>query len=637
MRVPVSEVSAMKVSRSTLGRVVTAIGSAVLLLQLFARAQEREEQGRDWSLLFNKTDVMITARDGAKLHTEIYAPNNASAPLPMVLERTPYGLNDDAKGYSGKLRRYGEMIPDDYIFVFQDIRGRYGSEGTFVMNRPVRDPKTPKAIDEGTDTYDTIDWLVRNVPQNNGRVGLLGISYGGWLTVMGMLEPHPALKAVSEQASPADMFLGDDFHHNGAFRLSYGYEYSTMMETDKTNFKFDFDRFDTYEWYLRLGPLSNANAKYIHGKLPTWNDFVTHPNYDAFWKKQAMASLLTKPKVPNLNVAGWWDQEDFYGPMKIYELLEKSDPDHLNYLVAGPWNHGGWASGPGSSLGVIPFGSDTGLYFRQKIEAPWFAYWLKHQGSLPLKEALLFQTGSDKWVQFDSWPPHEAQKRNLYFHEDGKLSFDAPTSTATDAFDSYLSDPAHPVPYRHRPIDMTYPEDHPGGWSTWLAEDQRFVDQRPDVLTWRTDELPADLTLAGQVTAKLFASTSGSDSDWVVKLIDVYPEQFPSSWKLSGYQLMIADEVFRGRFRRSFEKPEPIAPNRVTPFTIDLHTANHVFKKGHRVMVQLQSTWFPIIDRNPQKFVPNIFEAKESDFQTATQSIYRSKQYPSSVEIATLP
>ncbi len=579
---------------------------------------------------------MIAARDGVKLHTEIYSPKNSTEPLPFILERTPYGLSDDEKGYSRKLLRYAEMIPDGYIFVFQDIRGRFGSEGKFVMQRPVRDPKDPKAIDEGTDTYDTIDWLVKNVPHNNGRAGLLGISYGGWLTVMGMLEPHPALKAVSEQASPADMFLGDDFHHNGAFRLSYGFEYSALMETGKTNFSFQFDLFDTYDWYLRLGALSNANKNYLHGALPTWNDFVAHPNYDSFWKRQAMPFILTRPAVPNLNVAGWWDQEDFYGPVKIYEILEKNDADHLNYLVAGPWNHGGWAHGPGNSLGAIPLGSDTALYFRQKIEAPWFAYWLKNKGSLPLQEALLFQTGSDAWVQFDSWPPRNAQNRNLYFREDGKLSFDASPSESAQAFDSYISDPAHPVPYRNRPIDMTYPEDHPGGWYTWLVQDQRFADKRPDVLTWQTDELPEDVTLAGQVTAKLFASTTGSDSDWIVKLIDVYPQKCPQDWKLSGYELMIADEVFRGRFRNSFEKPEPLVPGAVTPFTIDLHTANHVFKKGHRIMVQVQSTWFPVIDRNPQTFVSNIFQAKESDYQKATQRIYRSKRYPSSVEIPVL-
>ena len=616
-------------------RVVFWLMAILLLFLLTGRAQAPTPP--DYSLLFNKTDVMIAARDGVKLHTEIYTPKNAAEPLPILLDRTPYGLNDDDKGFSRSLVRFADLIPDNYIIVLQDIRGRYGSEGQFVMQHPVRDPKDPKAIDEGTDTYDTIDWLVKNVPSNNGRVGMFGISYGGWLTVMGMLEPHPALKAVSEQASPADMFLGDDFHHNGAFRLSYGFEYSTMMETGKTNFKFDFDLFDTYEWYLRLGALSNANAKYIHGTLPTWNDFVAHPNYDDFWKKEAMPYILKKPTVPNLNVAGWWDQEDFYGPVKIYELLEKNDPNHLNYLVAGPWNHGGWAVGPGNSLGPIPFGSDTGAYFRQKIEATWFAYWLKDKGSLPLKEALLFQTGSDKWTKFDAWPPKEATARELYFHEDGKLSFDSPQASGAQAFDSYVSDPAHPVPYRHRPIDMTYPTDHRGGWPTWLVEDQRFVDNRPDVLTWQTDTLTDDVTLAGQVTAKLFASTTGSDSDWIVKLIDVYPESYPQDWKLSGYELMIADEVFRGRFRNSFEKPEPITSNAVTPFTIDLHTANHVFKKGHRIMVQVQSTWFPIIDRNPQKFVPNIFEAKESDYQKATQHIYRTKESPSGVVLSIVP
>jgi uncharacterized protein len=610
------------------------LAAATFFLAFPAAAQQDRQ---DYAKLFDKTEVMIPARDGVKLHTEIYSPKNAPELLPTIFERTPYGLTDDEKGYSRKLSRYAEMIPDGYIFVFQDIRGRYGSEGKFVMQRPVRDPKNPSAIDEGTDTYDTIDWLVKNVPHNNGRVGLLGISYGGWLAVMGMLEPHPALKAVSEQASPADMFLGDDFHHNGAFRLSYGFEYSTMMETDKTNFSFQFDRFDTYEWYLRLGALSNANKEYIHGTLPTWNDFVAHPNYDSFWKQQAMSYILTRPRVPNLNVAGWWDQEDFYGPMKIYEILEKEDPDHLNYLVAGPWNHGGWARSAGNSLGPISFGSDTAVYFRRNIEAPWFAYWLKNKGSLPLQEALLFQTGSDTWVKFDSWPPREAKVRELYFRADGQLSFNAPSADSLQAFDSYISDPAHPVPYRNRPIDMTYPEDHPGGWYTWLVQDQRFVDQRPDVLTWQTGELKEDVTLTGQVTAKLFASTTGSDADWIVKLIDVYPEKDPEKWQLSGYQLMIADEVFRGRFRNSFEKPEPITPGAVTPFKIDLHTANHVFKKGHRIMVQVQSTWFPVIDRNPQRFVPNIFEAKESDYQKATQRIYRSKRYPSAVEITVLP
>lgn len=616
----------------------------ILAMLLAAAAPSAGQQGAapDTSQLFDKTEVMIPARDGVRLHTEIYVPKNAAEPLPFIIERTPYGLSDDEKGYSRKLNRYAEMIPDGYIFVFQDIRGRFGSEGKFVMQRPVRDPGDPQAIDEGTDTYDTIDWLVKNVPRNNGRAGLVGISYGGWLTVMGMLEPHPALKAVSEQASPADMFLGDDFHHNGAFRLSYGFEYATMMETDKENYAFPFDRYDTYDWYLRLGALSSANKNYLHGTLPTWNDFVAHPNYDAFWKQQAMPYILKRPTVPNLNVAGWWDQEDFHGPMKIYELMEKHDPDHLNYLAVGPWNHGGWARGPAATLGAIPFGSETGVYFRQKIEAPWFAYWLKNKGKLPLQEAILFQTGSDTWTTFDSWPPKQAQAKKLYFRETGKLSFYPPRAAvapagATQPADSYVSDPAHPVPYRHRPVEMTYPPEYKSGWPVWLVEDQRFVDHRPDVLSWETDELKEDVTLAGPVIAHLYASTTGSDADWIVKLIDVYPEKYPQDWKLAGFELMIVNEVFRGRFRNSFEKPEPLVPGQVTPFTIDLHTANHAFKKGHRIMVQVQSTWFPLIDRNPQKFVPNIFKARESDYQRATHRIYRSKRYPSNLEISVLP
>jgi putative CocE/NonD family hydrolase len=609
--------------------------AGLLFVPRFGSAQERQRP--DLGALFNKTAVMIPMRDGVKLYTEFYTPKKSTAPLPILINRTPYGIAAADKGISGMIYRYSDMVPVGYIFAFQDIRGRYGSEGKFVMLRPLHDPSDANGVDESTDTYDTIDWLVKNVPNNNGRVGLDGISYDGFLVIMGMIHPHPALKAVSEQACMGDTWLGDDFFHNGAFRLSYAFEYTALLESSNENFSFAFDRFDVYDFYLRLGALSNANAKYFHGKLPTWNEFVAHASYDDFWKRLAVAYGLKEATVPDLNVAGWWDQEDFYGPMATYARLEKSDPKHLNYLVAGPWNHGGWGGGSGKSLGAIPFGSDTSVYFRQKIEVPWFEYWLKDKGALPIKEALLFQTGSDNWVQFNSWPPREAQTRNLYFHEDGKLSFDTPQTDSTDASDSYVSDPAHPVPYRHRPVDMTYPEDHPGSWYTWLVQDQRFVDNRPDVLTWQTEDLAEDVTLAGQVTAKLFASTTGSDSDWIVKLIDVYPQQYADDWKLSGYELMISDEIFRGRYHNSFEKPEPLRPGEVTPFTIDLHTADHVFKKGHRIMVQVQSTWFPLYDRNPQKFIPNIFEAKDSDYQKATQHIYRSKRYPSSVEIMTLP
>ena len=633
-RVTPEEVSMRTVRKTASALVLFAIASLVFVPR-FGAAPQRQRP--DFSALFNKTEVMIPMRDGVKLHTEVYTPKNTTAPLPILMNRTPYGIASSDKGISGMIYRYSDMVPEGYIFAFQDIRGRYGSEGKFVMLRPLHDPNDPKGVDESTDTYDTIDWLVKNVPNNNGRVGLDGISYDGFLVTMGMINPHPALKAVSEQACMGDTWLGDDFFHNGAFRLSYAFEYTALLESSNENFSFAFDRFDVYDFYLRLGALSNANTKYFHGKLPTWNEFVAHASYDDFWKRLAVAYGLKQPTVPNLNVAGWWDQEDFYGPMATYARLEKSDSKHLNYLVAGPWNHGGWGGGSGKSLGEIPFGSDTSVYFRQKIEVPWFEYWLKGKGALPLKEALLFQTGSDNWVHFDSWPPREAQTKHLYFREDGKLSFDAPQTDSADASDSYVSDPAHPVPYRHRPIDMTYPEDHPGSWYTWLVQDQRFVDNRPDVLTWQTEDLSEDVTLAGQVTAKLFASTSGTDSDWIVKLIDVYPQKYPDDWKLSGFELMISDEIFRGRYYNSFEKPEPLKPGEVTPFTIDLHTADHVFKKGHRIMVQVQSTWFPLYDRNPQKFIPNIFEAKDSDYQKATQHVYRSKRFPSSVEIMTLP
>jgi len=608
---------------------------AILIVPAFHAAQQQARA--DYGNLFEKSEVMIPMRDGVKLHTEIYSPKGGGESLPMLMVRTPYGIASPDKGISRMIYRYADMVPDGYIFVFQDIRGRFGSEGKFVMLRPIHDASNARGVDESTDTYDTIDWLVKNVPHNNGRVGLDGTSYDGFLVTMGMINPHPALKAVSEQACMADTWLGDDFFHNGAFRLSYAFEYAPLLETSSENYSFSYDRFDLYDFFLRLGPLSNANARYFHGKIPSWNEFAAHPNYDEFWKRHAIAYGLKQARVPNLNVAGWWDQEDFYGPVATYERLEKVDNKNLNYLAAGPWNHGGWGYGPGKSLGEIPFGSDTAVYFRRKIEAPWFAYWLKDKGKLPLKEALLFQTGSDTWTSFDAWPPREAEARNLYFHESGKLSFEAPVSTAADTFDSYESDPAHPVPYRHRPVDMTYPEDHPGSWFTWLVQDQRFVDERPDVLSWQTEELSEDVTLAGQVTAKLFASTTGSDSDWVVKLIDVYPQKYPEDWKLSGYELMIADEIFRGRFRNTFEKPEPITAGQVTPFRIDLHTANHVFKQGHRIMVQVQSTWFPLYDRNPQKFVPNIFEAKANEFQAATQRVYRSTKFPSSVEISVLP
>ena len=611
---------------------------AVVLFLFFSSAplHAQTAQPQDPPAGFDKIEQMVPMRDGVKLHTIIYAPKSHREPLPILFNRTPYGIDNIYRAFlAGSLK---EEIEEGYIFAFQDIRGRFKSEGQFVMQRPLRESGNAKLTDEGTDAYDTIDWLVKNVPKNNRRVGMFGTSYPGWLVVMAVLEPHPALKAVSEEATPADMFLGDDFHHNGAFRLTYGFEYSFALESSKLTSNFKFDRYDTYQWYLRLGALSNADAKYFHGKLPTWNNFVSHPNYDQFWQQQALVNQLKKVTVPIMHVAGWWDQEDFYGPVKAYEVLEKTDPNHVNYLVAGPWNHGGWNRATGDKLGNIDFGSPASQYFRANILRPWFAYYLKDKGKLEQPEALTFETGSNRWTSFEAWPPRaNVTQRSLYFHANGRLSYDAP-STAQPQFDSYVSDPAHPVPYRPRPVEPTYNPGDQGGsrWSTWLLEDQRFVENRPDVLTWETEPLTQDTAIAGDIVAHLFASTSGTDSDWVVKLIDVYPESYPKDPKMGGYELMIADEILRGRFRRSFTKPEPIPANQVIEYAIDLHTNDHAFLKDHRIMVQVQSTWFPLYDRNPQKFVPNIFLARDSDYVAATQRIFRSSRYPSHVTIPIL-
>ncbi len=598
-------------------------------------------------------EEMIPMRDGVKLHTLVFSPEGRRGTLPILLLRTPYGIDGRAAMFQSSLK---ELADDGYIFVFQDIRGKFKSEGEFVMIRPPRDPAKPKAIDEGTDAFDSIDWLIKNVRGHNGRVGMSGVSYDGWLTVMALHEPHPALKAASPQASPADMFLGDDFHHNGAFRLSYGFEYAAMMETGRNVQQFKFDQHDSFEWFLDLGPLSAANTRYFHGKIPTWNDFAGHPNYDAFWQKQAVARFLTGPKVPTLNVAGWWDQEDFYGPLKIYETWEKQDSSGRNTLVVGPWNHGGWSRGVGDRLGPIKFDKPTAWQFREKIQAPFFAHYLKDrpidldqdlglretkekaEATAPngLPEVISFRTGANVWKSYDRWPPRGASTRKLFLREGGRLAFEppraAPAGEERPNFDEYISDPGRPVPYYPRPISPLYANSQ---WTEWLVQDQRFAHLRPDVLSYETEPLAQDLDVAGTVLARLFASTSGTDCDWIVKLIDVYPEDAPEPF--AGYQLMIANDVFRARFRTSFERPEPVVSGQVEEYPIDLHWTDHSFRKGHKILVQIQSTWFPLIDRNPQKFVPNIFDAKATDYQTASQRVYRAPGRATHLELSVMP
>ncbi len=563
--------------------------------------------------------AMIPMRDGVRLQTVVMRPKQQNGPLPFLITRTPYGVPAEDSVARG-LPESQRAILDRYIVVIQNIRGRFKSEGTFVMQRP----RNPRGVDETTDAWDTVDWLVKNVAGNNGRAGFIGTSYDAWTAVQAALHPHPAVKAIVEQASPADMWLGDDFHHNGAFRLSYGFEYAALLESAaEENHHFVFDRPDTSDWYLALGPLRNADARYFHGRIPTWRDFVAHPDYDEFWRRQTVVPLINDVKVPTLNVAGWWDQEDFYGPQKIYEALERHDVRRWNHFVAGPWNHGQW-SGYGGRLGDIEFGSDTALHYRERIALPWLDYWLRGEGSGELAEATVFETGSNVWREYAKWPPVDGvATRKLYLQAGGALSFDRPTDRGK-AFTKYVSDPANPVPYRPRPVSPTYPGPE---WPVWLVQDQRFLAKRKDVVSWRTTPLADDLRVVGNIVANLWASTSGTDSDWVVKLIDVAED---------GFQLIVADEILRARYRNSFEKPEAVPASTPVEYRIDLHAADHVFKKGHRVMVQVQSTWFPLYDRNPQRFAPNIFEAAESDYRKATQRVYHSDRRASSIILPTL-
>jgi len=580
---------------------------------------------------FKLEEVMIPVRDGMRLQTAILTPVDQSGPLPILLRRTPYGV--PAKPPEEMPTNMKELAQDGYIFVIQNLRGRFKSEGEFKLSSWV-DLNDPKATNETTDAYDTIEWLVKNVPNNNGKVGMYGVSYDGLTTALALLKPHPALKAMSEQASPVDQWMNDDVHRYGALRESYDFEYAVMEQADKNkNTHFDFETYDTYEWYLNLGPLSNINDKYVHGSIPFWNETVEHPDYDEFWKKEAWVRQLHASTVPNLNVAGFWDQEDPWGPWQIFRHAAENDPEHTNFMVAGPWFHGEWRAPKGDSIGLIPFGGhETSREFRENIEAPFFRYYLHGVGEKPAWQATTFQSGSNTWHSYAVWPPKEAKAKKLYLQAEGTLSFEAPAAGAK-AYREYVSDPANPVPYRTRPISPTYPA---GDWRTWEVADQRFVSDRPDVLTFVSAPLEQDLTVTGEVAATLFASTSGTDSDFVVKLIDVYPQNAQKNeWKaedgpkpgqyaqsLNGYELPIAMEVRRGRYLASFEKPHALVAGKPMEWKVPLRDRDHVFLKGHRIMVQIQSTWFPVIDRNPQKFVPSIYKAKAEDFVKATQRVY---------------
>jgi putative CocE/NonD family hydrolase len=577
---------------------------------------------------YARSEAMIPVRDGVKLHVVILRPvgsEMSGEALPFLMERTPYGAGG-ATSISVN-RSKPELAASGYIFVFADIRGRYGSEGRFVMNRAIVAHTTKNDVDETTDTRDTIDWLLKNVPNNDGKVGVLGVSYPGFLAMSAGIDAHEAVKAISPQAPMTNVWMGDDFFHNGAFRETYGFDYVQQLEAQKTDARVE-SKEDTFDFFLSHGNFEGAARAAKMQNLPTAKIFLTQPEYTRFWQDMAVERHLTKVEVPTLEVGGWWDQEDMWGTQAEYAALEPHDSEHEVFMVLGPWNHGGW-EGRTRHLGALDFGEETGDQYRRTIEAPFFERYLKGRQGFDLKDIASFRTGVNQWERYDAWPPKAGFKdARLYLTEGHALSFAAPAGDGVVG--SYVSDPVNPIPYRSRPIQATYGTG--SKWRTWLVEDQRFVSGRKDLANFSTPVLEKDVTVTGDVVADLFAATTGSDADWVVKLIDVYPDDAPAP--MAGYQLMIVDEIFRGRYDKSFEKPEALTPGKVTEFKWSLHGADHTFLKGHRIMVEVQSSWFPLYDRNPQTFVPNMMTAPAKAYQAETQTIYGSAQYPSHLEFS---
>jgi putative CocE/NonD family hydrolase len=578
-------------------------------------------------------------RDGVKLFTCVYAPKEAGKTYPILLQRTPYGVGADNVAIDRTTLGPSPLFSKaGYIFAYQDVRGAYLSEGEFVDMRPHRpDKKGPKEFDESSDTYDTVAWLLDHVKGHNGRVGQWGISYPGTYAVHGMLDAHPAMKAVSPQAPMIDWFLGDDVHHNGAFFLQQEFNFDIVFgqprpePTAKRKPPFNHGTPDAYQFFLKLGPLSRADELYFKGKPAFWHDVMKHPNYDAFWKERSLLPHLKDIKPAVLTVGGWYDAEDLFGPLNSFQAIDRGKPKSQNILVMGPWVHGGWAGGDGDALGPILFAAKTAQYYREHVEFPFFEHHLKGVGAWTSTKAYIFETGRNRWLNQDSWPPEEAKSKSLYLHADGKLKFVAPDDdNRAGAFDEYVSDPARPVPYTDT-ISIRVPR-------TFPIEDQRFAARRPDVLIYQTEALEKDLTVAGPIKVQFHVSTSGTDSDWVVKLIDVYPNDYPdpkpnpNNVRMGGYQQLVRGDVMRGKFRNGFEKPEPFKPDEPTVVKFALPDICHTFRPGHRLMVQVQSAWFPLVDRNPQTFV-DIYRAKESDYHKATQRVFRSAQRPSRLEL----
>ena len=634
---------------ATMGALLASnVASAQQTVRTSMAAEDKKEQETQRAnhirKNYTKFEYRIPARDGTLLFTSVYMPNDASASkrYPILLVRTPYSVAPyGSDKYKRALGSNAEYEKEGYIFAFQDVRGTHMSAGEFVNMRPQLSNKESKAgkaaFDESTDTWDSIEWLTKNLPGNNGKVGQWGISYPGFYTSAGAIDSHPALKAVSPQAPIADWFRGDDMHRHGAFNLQLAFSFFSgfgkprPLPTDVTKEEpFDYGTPDGYQFFLNLGALSNVNPNYFKDKIPYWNEIVAHPNYDAYWQSRNLLPHLKNIKAAVLTVGGWYDTEDLYGPLQTYAAIEKQNPGISNTLVIGPWTHGGWSRTDGDKVGDADFGYKTTQNY-QPIELAFFKHHLKGSDKPNLPEAWMFETGANRWRNLDTWPPKEAKQQALYFHADGKLSF-TPSTQAEDAFDEYLSDPARPVPYTTEIMTR---------WSNqYVAADQRFASRRPDVLTYQTDVLERDVTLAGPLNASLFVSTTGTDADFVVKLIDVNPDKIETpagEINRGGQQTLVRGEPFRARFRDGLSTPKAFTPNAPTKVQFAINDVFHTFQRGHRIMVQVQSSWFPFIDRNPQRFVPNIFEAKDSDFIKANHRLYHSSSKASALMVNVLP
>jgi len=620
--------------------------STGLLPRAWAQAKPSEEFNvREH---YTKYEYRIPMRDGVHLYTAVYAPKDMSVAYPFLVNRTPYSLAPYGEDqYPPRLGPSEAFARSGYIFVNQDVRGRYMSEGKFVEMRPHIDEKrSNKDVDDSSDMYDTVEWLLHNVPNNNGKVGIWGISYPGFFTSASIIDSHPAIKAASPQAPMTDLFMGDDAYHGGAFMLAANFGFYTFFKPQENPTPppvlpaFDYGTPSAYDFFLKLGSLANANARYFHNQSFLWSDQVGHNTYDDYWKARTLAPHLKNIHCAVLTVGGWFDAEDLSGPFKVFRSIEQNDPGIYNGLVEGPWVHGGWARWDGEHLGSVSFAAKTSLYFRDNIQFPFFEKFLKGKGTEDLPKAYVFETGTNVWRKYTSWPPANAKSRVLYFQDQGGLSFTAP-ETQQEAFDEYVSDPNRPVPF------IDYAATHVP--QEYMVGDQRFASTRPDVLVYQTGPLEQDVTIAGPVSPRLFVSTTGTDSDFVVKIIDVYPPDFPQpeprgepanparltdvpppSIVLASYQQLLRGWPMRAKFRNSFEKPEPMVPGQVEELNFTAPDINHTFRRNHRIMIQVQSTWFPLIDRNPQTFV-NIPDAKPSDFQKATERVYRGKGKSSGV------